>query len=703
LKKLATLLLFSFVISASAQMSEDSLWTVFNNKSEVDSNRIDAIHNLTRGVYAFTNPDTAKIVGRTGLEFCISIKNKEGQASLYNDIGIVHYVLGDIDSVLHYFTKSLHLYVEIEDLQGEAGGLNNIGNIHYRLADYPLALDYYHKSLKIKTDLEDKKGIASTSTNIGAIQLIQYNLEDAEKNLTRALLLYQELDDSYGLSSTHNNLGNVAKEKLDYQGAFDHFLISVQLDREMNDLNGLSGSLISLGTVEFELQKFDSAFVHFKESYQLSRDLSSPHLIASSSYGYGLTLTALGMPLLAKPFCDTALLYATELNDPQEKKHACRCLSEAYEGLGELKQALHYQKLFKNYNDSVLTDDRVRSITNQAALFNFEIQTAAEQAIHDREVEVENVKHALELDQEKAQKIVLAIGIGILILISIVVARSYILKKRDNRIILAQKKEVELQKDIVDEKNREITDSIRYAKRLQEAILPPARVVKEYLDNSFILYKPKDIVAGDFYWMETKGDLILIAAADCTGHGVPGAMVSVVCSNALHKAVNEDKLLEPGEILDSARKQVVQRFNRETDEVKDGMDIALCSLNTKTNELKYAGANNPLWILRKGGAEMEEIKASKQPVGMSDHTNPFITHSTILNESDTFYLFSDGYADQFGGDKGKKMKTRSFKELLLSLHDQPMDVQKSRIDDAFEVWKGDLEQIDDVCVIGVRV
>jgi serine phosphatase RsbU (regulator of sigma subunit) len=219
------------------------------------------------------------------------------------------------------------------------------------------------------------------------------------------------------------------------------------------------------------------------------------------------------------------------------------------------------------------------------------------------------------------------------------------------------------------------------------------------LEESFILYKPKDIVAGDFYWMEHRDNKVLFAAADCTGHGVPGAMVSVVCNNALNRSVREHGLTDPGKILDKTREIVIQEFEKSDEEVKDGMDIALCSL--QGNTLAYAGANNPLWIVRNG--EIIETKADKQPIGKFRAATPFTTHTIELEKGDTIYLFSDGYADQFGGEKGKKMKTVNFKKSLLSLQDKSMTEQKELINIAFEDWRGSLEQIDDVCVIGVRI
>ena len=280
------------------------------------------------------------------------------------------------------------------------------------------------------------------------------------------------------------------------------------------------------------------------------------------------------------------------------------------------------------------------------------------------------------------------------------------LKKANEKLentVLKRTQEIRQQKDELEEKNKEILDSIQYAKRLQNAILPPRKVVKEYLPESFILYMPKDIVAGDFYWMETVGDTVYFAAADCTGHGVPGAMVSVVCSNALSKALVEEKIMTPAGILDRARELVIDRFGKSEEEVKDGMDISLCALNTKTNEVHWSGANNPLWVIKSGQNEISEIKADKQPIGLYTAAKPFTNHTIQLEKGDSIYLFSDGFPDQFGGEKGKKYKSGKFKKYLLSLQNESMLSQHDLLSKEFDTWKGDIEQIDDVCVIGVKI
>lgn len=261
--------------------------------------------------------------------------------------------------------------------------------------------------------------------------------------------------------------------------------------------------------------------------------------------------------------------------------------------------------------------------------------------------------------------------------------------------------EVVKQKEIIEEKNKDITDSIEYALRIQTAILPSQKIVKQYLENSFILYKPKDIVAGDFYWMENIGDLVLFAACDCTGHGVPGAMVSVVCHNALNRVVREFGLTQPAAILDKTVEIVLENFSKSEEEIQDGMDISICALNTKKKSLEWAGANNSLLFINNG--QLTETKADKQCIGYNDNVKPFTNHQFYLEPGTSIYLYTDGYADQFGGQRERKLTKNRFKELLKSIQHLPIQQQASELDDFITNYKQDIEQTDDILVIGVRV
>ncbi len=310
--------------------------------------------------------------------------------------------------------------------------------------------------------------------------------------------------------------------------------------------------------------------------------------------------------------------------------------------------------------------------------------------------------------------------------------RTSALRKRQEKLeqeVDNRTKKIQHQKLEIEIQQKEIVDSIEYAKRIQHAILPSEEKVEKLLGNAFIFYQPKDIVAGDFYWLDKTVDgKTLYAAADCTGHGVPGAMVSVVCNNAINRAVKEFKLSDPGEILDKVREIVIEEFDQGSAEVRDGMDIALVKIDGDT--ISYAGAHNPVWIVRAGehqfsdenikvlfenNTSLIEVLPDKQPIGVYDNATPFKTHHFKLQKGDMVYTFSDGYADQFGGNsvealekygikkKGKKLKKSNFKKLLLSISSQTTDQQKEILSRSFIDWRGDLEQLDDVCVIGVRV
>jgi ligand-binding sensor domain-containing protein/serine phosphatase RsbU (regulator of sigma subunit) len=261
--------------------------------------------------------------------------------------------------------------------------------------------------------------------------------------------------------------------------------------------------------------------------------------------------------------------------------------------------------------------------------------------------------------------------------------------------------ELEVAYNQIEEKKLEITDSITYAKRIQTAILPPLSDFNKLMQDRFVLYKPKDIVAGDFYWLNEIDGKQLFAVGDCTGHGVPGAMVSVVCVGALNRSVAEFGLSNPAAILEKTREIVLETFEKSEEDVKDGMDISLCSWDKKTNELTFAGANNNLYAIQNGA--LEEVKADKQPIGKYEFAKPFINHRLSFEKGTCIYLFSDGYADQFGGTKGKKMKYKPFKDFLLANHTLQMKAQHDILDEKFEAWKGDFEQVDDVCIIGVRL
>ncbi len=372
-------------------------------------------------------------------------------------------------------------------------------------------------------------------------------------------------------------------------------------------------------------------------------------------------------------------------------------------------KAFDYLSLSNVYHDSVYDDKK------QIQLLKLEKQYETQKIQDSLRLSEQKVatSHSSELAaKEQAAKTIWqltgAIGLTLFTLILLLFVYRNAKNQRKLNLALSEKNdEINKQKLIIEEKNTELTDSITYAKRIQSAILPSRSEINHLFSQNFVLYLPKDIVAGDFYWMEKLNDRVLIAVADCTGHGVPGAMVSVVCNNALNRAVRELRLSKPSDILDKTRDMIVAEFQKSGKDVKDGMDISLLSVRLQPINgqriAEYAGANNPLYIARQGEPELLEIKADKQPVGLFDHPLPFTNTELKLQEGDTLYLASDGFADQFGGEKKKKYKTSTFRLFLRGLSEKDMHFQLDELHKELITWRGSLEQLDDICIVGLRV
>jgi serine phosphatase RsbU (regulator of sigma subunit) len=388
----------------------------------------------------------------------------------------------------------------------------------------------------------------------------------------------------------------------------------------------------------------------------------------------------------------------------EREKYLAKILSDI-EKRAKIAQDLQYDL---KINEAIVRKKERQIRLNQEELL--EQYDKIEDAENQLKKVEKNMNTTLKLYKDQQSFTLISIVFALLITLLFIAAfRNYRKQKSQAVVILKQKKKVEIQRDEIkmqhlqlSDKNKEITDSINYAKRIQEVMFPSIITFTSMLQKSFVFYLPKDIIAGDFYWIEEVGDQVIYAAADCTGHGVPGAIISVFCSSTLYRSVHEYKLTKPSEILYKTLEITLQKFQQSNEMVRDGMDIALCTFNKKTRELQFSGANNPLWIIRKNGKEVEEFKGDKQPIGRHSKHTPFSNSSTVLNEGDCAYVFSDGYSDQFGGSKGKKFKTLNFKKLLLTIHTKSMEEQLKLIRQNHEQWKKGYDQIDDICVIGFK-
>jgi tetratricopeptide (TPR) repeat protein len=643
------------------------------------------------------------------IEYCIAslkikeeIGDKSGIAATLNKIGLIYYYQGDYAKAKDFQTKSLKIKEEIGDEIGIANSLNNIGLIYKEQGDYAKAIEYYTTSLKIKEEIGDKSKIANSLNNIGIIYYEQEDYVKAIEYYTKSLKIKEEIGDKSRISNTLNNIGMVYKEQGDYAIAMNYFTKSLEIDKGNGDKSGIAKTLINIALIYRAQGDYANALDCSNKSLNLAQEIQDKSGISGSLINIGVIYQDQGDYANALDYGKRSLAIAQEIGDVNTIINATKSLWEVYKKLNRFKESIKMYELHIVTRDSLKSEENQKAVIQQEFKYKYEKEQSLADAKHNElmHIKSEQIKTQNEkIEKERAIKYSLTIGMLIVITSIFVIFKNLRKTIKQKGVIEQQKAQVELAHDELEEKNQEIIDSIIYAKRIQSAILPPMKVVKQCLKESFIFYKPKDVVAGDFYWMEQKNGKILFAAADCTGHGVPGAMVSVVCNNGLNRSVREHSLTIPGEILDKTREIVVQEFEKSEEDVKDGMDIALCSIEGM--KLQYAGAYNPLWIIRNG--EIIETKANKQPIGQFDHPEPYTTHSFNLEKGDAIYIFSDGYVDQFGGEKEKKFKAKAFKKLLLSLQDKSMEEQKIVIDETFETWKGNLEQIDDVCVIGVRI
>jgi len=433
-------------------------------------------------------------------------------------------------------------------------------------------------------------------------------------------------------------------------------------------------------------------------------------------------------------YANKSLQLAKEIESLEDEEAAHMNLSESYKGLGKYKEALDHFGLYKTLNDSIFNTEKHNQIAKMEAIFQSEKkQKEIELLNKDKEKQV-----AVSAAESKKQKTIIYSVVSILLLVlsfAIFAYHSYLQKRKANILLAQQKIEIEekneelnqqneeiatqrdtviKQKEHIEEIHREVTDSIQYAKRIQTAVLPSLEYISVTLNlksllEYFILFKPRDIVSGDFYFFERRKNILLIAVADCTGHGVPGAFMSMLGFSFLQEIISKEEIQSAAHVLNELRDYVIKSLQQKgmTGEQKDGMDIIFVALNIETNIIQFAGANNPLWLISNTTKELTELKPDKMPVAIYEKMNPFTNHSIQLHQGDIIYLVSDGYEDQFGGPKGKKFLTKNLKQLLSANSEKLMSEQKEILNNTIEDWKNNYtekcEQTDDITIVGIKI
>ena len=707
------LCVFSFLICFDqlfAQSREiDSLRKVLEVQKE-DTNKVIALNGLAFALYG-SNPDTTILLAQKAADLSVKLGWAKGEANAYNVQGVAYSVKGDYVKGLTYYNKALRLYEQQQNKLGASRVLGNIGLDYGFQSDYTKALEYDLKALKIAVELGNKRLQANDLGNIGLIYNDQGEYNKGLDYGMQALKMWNELGSKHGQLISSNVIGNAYYNIPDYAKALSFYRDAVKLAKELGDKLAEAINLGNIGNIYYskglmaqrqnKKTEYDTLYKKALEfdiiALKTQNEMGNKEAQGNSLSNIGSIYLQLGQYKEAETYLKDAIGIDSAAGALDNLRRAQEFISQVYEHTGRASLALAYYKSAEAIKDSVFNIEKNKALTRKEMTYEFDKKQAEEKAEQDK-------KEALVLADKRKQQIVIWATISGLLLVLVFTAfvlRSLRLTRKQKQVIEVKSKETEEQKRIIEEKNKDILDSITYAKRLQDAILPPLSLVRQYLPESFLFYNPKDIVAGDFYWMERAGDNILIAAADCTGHGVPGAMVSIVCSNALNRTVNEFKIIEPGKILDKVRELVLETFAKSEDNVQDGMDISLCCINNRTNEVQWSGAYNSLWYVR--NAEVSEVPADKQPIGKVDKPMAFKTHRLNLQKGDILYLFTDGYADQFGGTKGKKFKYKQLQELLLSNAAKPMEEQKRILESTLNEWKGNLEQVDDILIIGIRV
>jgi serine phosphatase RsbU (regulator of sigma subunit)/Flp pilus assembly protein TadD len=576
----------------------------------------------------------------------------------YNQVGMSYRNVSEFDSAMFYFQRAYQLGQDLQDTSYLSKVANNLGAVYFDIGEYDLGLEYLEKSAEYAVALKDVEQASAAYTNIGGIYILLKELDKAEEFTLIGLELASQNEFAQEEANAQNALGAIAFKRGEFDKGKSWYVKAIDTYTKINDIEGI------------------------RKSYQ------------NLAYSYRTE----GKNKIAEVYYLKALEYADSSSSAEGMQKAYKGLAYNNEDMKKYSRALDYFKLYMDWSDSVRNNQNDRVLIEMQERFSSE-QTAKENEILQQENQIKDLAHResqAQLNQSRIMVVSSAIGLVLLIVLALALFNRNRLKQRAN---------LELQNahDIIQEKNEDITASIEYASKIQEALLPTKETEGLFRDSFFIL-RPKDIVSGDFLWYSKVGRKVVFTAADCTGHGVPGAFMSMIGNTYLHQIVNEKKVLQPSLILDELREMVVQALSQQggEDARKDGMDMSLCVLDLDTNILEFSGANNPLYYVKSG--DMLEVKGDKQPVGYMPERNGKFTNNRIqLAEGDAIYIFSDGYADQFGGPRGKKFKYKQMRDLLYLNRDKDMLEQKQVMIDAFMNWKGNLEQIDDVCFIGVRV
>ncbi len=566
---------------------------------------------------------------------------KHYAASLVN-IGYSFMQQGISDKSISSYHKGLQIYEELNNAGGIAETNNNIAYVFLQQKNYAKAEEFYKRALRTFQTINNKEGVASGFNNLGYVFKNQLKFEDALSSYNKAYKIYEEINDSSGIAISLNNIGKINLILNDTTASINCYKKSAIIFERKKDAEGLIYALHNLGLIYFYTNKLEDALVYANKSYSIAIDLGFPESI----------------------------------------RDAAKLKFDIFKKKREHQGALEMYELYIKMKDSILNENNHVSIIEQQLKYN-----------HEKEVlKLEKQQVLSEAEKQKRNLIIYSI---IILLLTVCVFSISLFKKFKLTI---------KQKNTIEEQQKDIQDSINYAQRIQNSFMASESIFKENCADYFILFQPKDVVSGDFYWANSDFNKLYLCVADSTGHGIPGAFMSLLNLSLLNEALLSKKLEDTNEILNFIRRILV--LGLKPDESgqggNDGMDCCFVRIDFIKMELQISGANNPLWIVRDN--KLIELANNRMPVGRSPKQDiPFTSQNFSIKKGDVLYLFTDGYADQFGGPKGKKFKYKQLNQLLQAHVNDPMNNQKEVLNSTIQKWKGNLEQVDDICIIGIKI
>jgi serine phosphatase RsbU (regulator of sigma subunit) len=706
------LLILSFCGYSQPHERDDSLYyKIYHSKT--DSAKAYAFNEIA-SFHLRSDPDSANIYLKKARGLASNNNLKKILSYNFTLTGNLNYFVGKTDTAYKYYLQALEINEGIKDTSALSANHVHLSRIYSKNGQIDKALDELVAALDIARKGNKQKEEADCLFALAVLYDRQDVPEKAIVFCKDAAEIQKKINDPAGLANSYHRMGLAYYSLKNYKAALEKLQLSLDLRSKLKNKEKIGASLNGIGLVYLETKEYQKALKYFYDAYKNWYDSHDNEGIVIASANLGQISSIMGDEENAFRYYLESYKMADSIKAISFQKNSAKSLAELYYKKKDYKSAYDYFRKYSDLRDTIFSEENSERVAQMQSKYESE----------QKENKIKLLTQQTELDESEIsrKKILLNSISGAVVLLLVVLFMfmmnikqkqkanqklqdAYSVIENKNVRLIEVYNELEQNRDEVAHKNKEITDSIKYAKRLQEAILPSNEFIKKLFPESFVLYKPKDIVSGDFYWFEHLGNKKLFAAVDCTGHGVPGAFMSIVGYNQLNQAVNENGLDKPNLILNALNKGVTKtlRQSREGSSIKDGMDIALCAYDESTGIFEYAGAYNSLWMIRNN--RLTEIKADKKPIGVfvGEEMQPFNNYEIKVQMGDMIYVYTDGYADQFGGEKGKKFKYKSLQRLLIENNHLSMEEQLKMLDDTIEEWRGALEQVDDILLIGIKI